>query len=95
MGMRDGAILNVGDGALAHQPALGNCAPIVMVSGTAMDSGKTAACVEIVQKLTSVGYAVAGAKLTGVACLRDTLNMEDGRGHNASVGTFGGPPNPD
>jgi hypothetical protein len=77
MAMRDGKILNVADGSLGRRETLGTCAPIVMVSGTAMDSGKTAACVEIVQKFTAVGYAVAGAKLTGVACLRDTLNMED------------------
>lgn len=77
MAVRGDKILNVADGALPRRESLGACAPIVMVSGTAMDSGKTAACVEIVQKMTAVGYAVAGAKLTGVACLRDTLNMED------------------
>ncbi|MCI0343567.1 MAG: hypothetical protein L0216_20875 [Planctomycetales bacterium] len=73
----NGKILNIAQGALAPRPTLGPCVPLIMVSGTCMNAGKTAACCEIIQKFTSYGYSMAGVKLTGVACLRDTLNMED------------------
>jgi hypothetical protein len=42
-----------------------------------MNSGKTVAVTEIIKQATHAGLRVAGAKLSGVACLRDTLNMED------------------
>jgi hypothetical protein len=51
--------------------------PLILVEGTCMSSGKTAAAATICGKLNQRGYRVNGAKLTGVACLRDLLNMED------------------
>jgi hypothetical protein len=51
--------------------------PIVLVEGTCMSAGKTHAAATIVGKLTQRGWRINGAKLTGVACLKDTLNMED------------------
>ncbi|MCG3135351.1 MAG: hypothetical protein HMLKMBBP_02950 [Planctomycetes bacterium] len=51
--------------------------PLVLVEGTCMSAGKTHAAATIVGKLTQRGWRVHGAKLTGVACLKDTLNMED------------------
>jgi hypothetical protein len=42
-----------------------------------MNSGKTRAATEIIFHLTQRGYRVGGAKLTGIACLRDPLNMVD------------------
>jgi hypothetical protein len=42
-----------------------------------MNSGKTVAAVEIIRQASNAGLKVAGAKLTGIACLRDTLNMQD------------------
>jgi hypothetical protein len=51
--------------------------PLILVEGTCMSSGKTHAAATIVGKLNQKGYRVNGAKLTGVACLRDLLNMED------------------
>jgi len=42
-----------------------------------MNSGKTYAATEIIQQATRAGLRVAAAKLSGVACLRDTLNMAD------------------
>ncbi|MCE9638524.1 MAG: hypothetical protein K8T90_22715 [Planctomycetes bacterium] len=51
--------------------------PLILVEGTCMSAGKTQAAATIIGKLTQRGYRVHGAKLTGVACLRDTLNMED------------------
>jgi hypothetical protein len=51
--------------------------PLVLVEGTCMSAGKTHAAATIIGKLSQRGYRVNGAKLTGVACLKDTLNMED------------------
>lgn len=51
--------------------------PLVLVEGTCMSAGKTQAAATIIGKLSQRGYRVNGAKLTGVACLKDTLNMED------------------
>jgi hypothetical protein len=42
-----------------------------------MNSGKTYAACEIIARLSQRGYTVAGAKLTGVAAVRDPLNMQD------------------
>jgi hypothetical protein len=42
-----------------------------------MNSGKTVAATEIIKQAHHAGLKVAGAKMSGVACLRDTLYMED------------------
>ena len=42
-----------------------------------MNSGKTVAATEIVKQAHHAGLKVAGAKLSGVAALRDTINMQD------------------
>jgi len=72
-----GRILNIADVALQALTRLGDTAPIVMVAGTSMNSGKTYAATELIKQATHAGLRVAGAKLSGVACLRDTLNMAD------------------
>lgn len=51
--------------------------PVVYVVGTCMNAGKTAAACAIVRRLAQAGYRVGGAKLTGVALMRDTLSMRD------------------
>ncbi len=51
--------------------------PVVVVAGTSMDAGKTAACSAIVKALTRQGLKVSGAKATGVSLRRDILAMED------------------
>lgn len=73
----DGRILNIAEGAVAPRETLESTAPLVLVAGTCMNSGKTYAATEIIKHLTRAGHRVAAAKLAGVACLRDTLNMED------------------
>lgn len=73
----DARVLNIADVALPACARLGNTAPIVMVAGTCMNSGKTYAATELIKQATHAGWRVAGAKLSGVACLRDTLNMAD------------------
>jgi len=73
----DGRILNIADAALPEQTTLGATAPLVIISGTCMNSGKTYAATELIKQSTRNGLRVAAAKLSGIACLRDTLNMAD------------------
>lgn len=73
----EGRVLNIADVALPALARLGDTAPIVMVAGTSMNSGKTYAATELIKQATHAGLRVAAAKLSGVACLRDTLNMSD------------------
>lgn len=77
-------ILNISDNALKPTNSLKPSAPIVIVAGTCMNSGKTVAATEIIKQAHHAGLKVAGAKMSGVAALRDTLNMED---HGAFVTT--------
>ena len=73
----DGNVVNIADSALPTRTVLGESAPIVMIAGTSMNSGKTYAATELIKQATRAGLKVAAAKLSGVACLRDTLNMAD------------------
>ena len=77
MPVTEGRILNIAENAVAIRDTLDATAPLVLVAGTCMNSGKTYAATEIIKHLTRAGHRVAAAKLAGVACLRDTLNMED------------------
>jgi hypothetical protein len=72
-----GAILNIADAALPLVTSLGETAPLVLIAGTCMNSGKTYAATELIKQATRAGMQVAAAKLSGIACLRDTLNMAD------------------
>ncbi len=70
-------ILNISDNALRPLDSLQRSAPIVLVAGTCMNSGKTVAATEIIRQAANSGLRVTGAKLSGIACLRDTLHMQD------------------
>lgn len=72
-----GRVLNIADVALPLSDDLVETAPLVIVAGTCMNSGKTYAATEVIKQATRAGLRVAAAKLSGVACLRDTLNMAD------------------
>lgn len=73
-----GRALNISDAALPPLNKLpAATAPLVIVAGTCMNSGKTYAATELIRQATRVGMRVAAAKLSGVACLRDTLHMAD------------------
>ncbi len=74
---REGQALNLSMRAIAPRSDLSHSAPLVVIAGTCMNSGKTYAAVELIKQMTRRGYRVAAAKLTGVACLRDTLHMAD------------------
>jgi hypothetical protein len=73
----NGKVKNIADAALPGSTTLGATAPIVMIAGTSMNSGKTYAATELIKQATRAGLKVAAGKLSGVACLRDTLNMAD------------------
>ena len=73
----NGRVQNIADAALPTLTSLGESAPIVMIAGTSMNSGKTYAATELIKQATRAGLRVAAGKLSGVACLRDTLNMAD------------------
>ncbi len=72
-----GRVLNIADAALPSKTTLGETAPLVLIAGTCMNSGKTYAATELIKQATRSGLRVAAAKLSGIACLRDTLNMAD------------------
>jgi len=72
-----GNIRNIVDAAIPPKTSLGDSAPLVLIAGTSMNSGKTYAATELIKQATRAGLKVAAGKLSGVACLRDTLNMSD------------------
>jgi hypothetical protein len=72
-----GLPMNIGDAGLVAASDMHQSAPIVVVAGSCMNSGKTVAAIEIIRQAANTGLKVAGLKLTGIACLRDTLNMQD------------------
>jgi hypothetical protein len=74
----DQMVRNIADVALPLRETLpAGCAPLVVVAGACMNSGKIFAATEIIRQATRAGLRVAAGKLSGVACLRDTLNMAD------------------
>jgi hypothetical protein len=73
----NGEQANIGKCAIPWQTSLPESAPIILLSGTCMNSGKTTAACEIIRVLKSRGYRLAAAKLAGVATQRDLLNMQD------------------
>lgn len=56
---------------------LGELPPMILLAGTCMHAGKTAAACALVRRAVDRGLVVGAAKLTGVALRRDTLEMED------------------
>ena len=72
--------------ALEMVHRLESSVPIVNVSGTAMDTGKTKAASIIVEGLAEMGLNVGAAKLTGASLMRDVRRMQE---HGATaVSTF-------
>jgi len=61
--------------------------PVVVLAGTSMDSGKTAAASAIVSRLRHLGHNVDAFKATGVSLRRDILAMEDAGARNTSIFT--------
>lgn len=61
--------------------------PIVVLAGTSMDSGKTAAASAIISRLRHLGCTVDAFKATGVSLRRDILAMEDAGARNTAIFT--------
>lgn len=75
---RKGQLLNIKDASLFKPlDVMKNKTPLIIVTGTSMDSGKTTAATEIVKTLTRMGMKLAGTKLTGVGAHRDIYKMQD------------------
>jgi len=51
--------------------------PLIVVSGTCMNVGKTSAACEVIKHFNREGFKIHGAKLAGIAAQRDTENMKD------------------
>lgn len=73
----DGEPASITRDAIPWRNSLSRSAPIILVSGTCMNAGKTTAACETLRVLSSKGYRIAAAKLAGVATQRDLLNMKD------------------
>ncbi|WP_263786023.1 hypothetical protein [Salinibacter grassmerensis] len=72
--------------ALEMRHRLERSVPLVTVSGTAMETGKTEAACRIVEGLSERGLRVGAAKLTGASLMRDVRRMRE---HGAAaVSTF-------
>lgn len=81
---RDGKQLNIKQKTLfSPKPTMTSTVPLIIVTGTSMDSGKTTVAIEIVKSLTRMGMKLAGTKLTGVGAMRDLYKMQDYGVYNA------------
>lgn len=87
LGRRVGVPASIFPGSIALSSTLpSDMPPVVLVAGTCMHAGKTAAACLLIREASQQGIQVAAAKVTGVALRSDTLEMRD---HGASeVVTF-------
>jgi hypothetical protein len=74
---QDGSLINIADYSLPLVNPSANCPPVIAVAGSCMHAGKTRVAVELVRRFTAAGYKVAAGKVSGIACLKDTLEMRD------------------
>lgn len=77
---RDGNPLNTRDHSLVSPQTSEKKTPrskLILVCGTAMNSGKSTAAVAICWALTTMGHNVRASKVTGTASLKEILHMND------------------
>ncbi len=78
LGRRVGVAARIFPGPVALADELpAGMPPIVLVAGTCMHAGKTAAASLLIRAATARGLRVAATKVTGVALRRDSLEMRD------------------
>lgn len=77
LGERVGQPATIRTNAIPAVDVITRSIPLIYVSGTCMNAGKTFAACEIIRGLTTRGLRVGAAKLTGVSLRRDTLKMKD------------------
>ncbi|MEP6947155.1 MAG: hypothetical protein ABJA02_14640 [Acidobacteriota bacterium] len=70
-------VANIADNAIRPAETLNKSVPIIVIAGACMNSGKTVAATEIIKQANHSGLRVAAGKISGIAALRDTLNMQD------------------
>jgi hypothetical protein len=68
---------NLKEVALPKVDVLAEAKPIILVCGSCMHVGKTATTEELIKGLSWQGLKVGGAKITGIACLKDTIRMKN------------------
>ena len=74
--VRQRTILNLDQAALTPIPLVTITKPVILVLGSCMNVGKTAAASEIIRRLAESGRSVGAAKLSGIACLKDLRRFE-------------------
>jgi hypothetical protein len=74
---KEGRGVNIADAAMPDPAPDAQIPPVIVVSGSCMNSGKTYAACEVISRLSARGYVCAGVKCTGVAAMKDLLNMTD------------------
>lgn len=75
---RNGKLLNINQAKKFDAvPSMKNDTPLIIITATSMDTGKTTVAAEIIKTLTRIGMRLAGVKLTGVGALKDVYKMED------------------
>ena len=74
---QNGHVANIRAGAVPPASRLKGRVPLVLIAGTCMAAGKTSAACAIVSGLKQRGLRIGAVKLSGVAALRDTLNLAD------------------
>ncbi len=67
-------------------------AKMIVFVGTSMNSGKSFAAAATVKSLTTLGYNVRAAKITGTASLKDIMNMADAGAEKVADFTYVGHP---
>jgi len=68
---------NLREAALPRIDVLAEAKPLILVCGSCMHVGKTAVTEQVIKGLTGQGLKVGGAKITGIACLKDTIRMKN------------------
>ncbi len=77
---KEGTPLNTRDHSLVTPQSSEKKTPrskLILVCGTAMNSGKSTAAVAICWALTTMGHSVRASKVTGTASLKEILHMND------------------
>jgi len=74
---RIGRPASIHSGGVQPLDSLTSALPLVAVTGTCMEAGKTRAACEIVKALSQSGKRVGAAKLSGISLMRDILEMGD------------------
>src|SRR6185369_6301825 len=70
-------VLGISKKNLKEVAVLAEAKPIILVCGSCMNVGKTATTEELIKGLSWQGMKVGGAKITGIACLKDTIRMKN------------------